>query len=119
MGRMKISLVLLLSLSICIVSLGKEITSGETAEVKANSIWFWDQAMLAHWQELKKGGDGKARKAYEEKTLGSREAFQFLKPQPVKVLTYDAGKQQVNVEMTTQNRMLGSKLWIDAAALGK
>src|SRR4051812_48995290 len=119
MALMKTSLVLLLSLSICIISLGKEITSGETAEVEANSIWFWDQANLTHWQELKKGGDGKARKAYEEKTLGTREAFQFLKPLPVKVLTYDAGKQQVNVEMTTQNRMLGSKFWIDAEAVGK
>jgi len=116
---MKISLVLLLTLSICAALLGKEITTGETMEVKPNSIWFWEQAKLTQWQELKASGDEKARKAYEEKTLGPREAFQFLKPLEVKVLVYEAGKKQVNVEMLTKSRFEGSKFGIDAEAVDK
>ena|SRR6516165_2684573 len=116
---MKTSVALTLSVLLCTTSLGKEIKNGETIEVKANSIWFQDAGMLSKWQELKKSGDKVALKSYEEKTLGARDAWQFLKRLTVKVLGYDAAKNQAHVTMLTEGRMKGTDWWIDASALGK
>jgi hypothetical protein len=46
---------------------------------------------------------------------GIKEVAQlFTKPLSVKILRYDAHKNQVNVEMETPGRYLGSKWWLDA-----
>ena len=86
-------------------------------QVKADSIWFQDAAALARWQELKKSGNQKESASYQDKMLSDRDAWQFTKPLAVKVLSYDAGKHQVDVEMTTPGRMLGTKWWLDTSTL--
>ena len=90
---------------------------GGAFEVKANSIWFEDAAMLAKWQDLRKRGNAKALTPYEEKALANRKAWRFLNPLSVKVLGYERDKQQVKVEMTTPGRLLGSTWFLDAGAL--
>ena len=97
-------------------AIAAEIQVGGTFEVKANSIWFEDAAKLAQWQKLKKGGNAKALKSYQEKALSEREAWQFLNPLTVKVIGYERGKRQVKVKMTSPGRLLGSTWFLDAAA---
>ena len=86
-------------------------------EVKPNSIWFQDVAKLTHWQALKKSGHAAALAAYQERALSRRDAWQFLNQLRVKILRYDPAKKQVNVEMETPGRMLGSTWFLDANAL--
>jgi len=88
-------------------------------EVKANSIWFQEVKDLTRWQQLKKSGNSKALTAYEEKVLGDRDAWQFLKQLTVNVISYDAAKRQVNVEMKTAGRLQGTTWWLDASAVGR
>lgn len=117
---MKSSLgILSLVLALAITSLAGEIRKGATMEVKANSIWFQEVKDLTRWQQLKKSGNFKALTAYEEKVLGDRDAWQFLNQLTVDVISYDAAKRQVNVEMKTPGRMLGTKWFLDADALVK
>lgn len=54
---------------------------------------------------------------YEDKMLSNRDAWQFGNQLAVKILSYDSSKQQVNVEMKTPGRMLGTKWWLDASDL--
>ena len=86
-------------------------------EVKPNSIWFQDAAKLARWQQLKKSGNSKALASYQNDLLSNRDAWQFTKPLTVQILSYEPGKKQVNVEMKTPGRMLGSKWFLDTDAL--
>lgn len=104
-------------LALAISSLAGEIREGATMEVKANSIWFQEVKDLTRWQQLKKSGNSKALTAYEEKVLGDRDAWQFLKQLTVNVISYDAAKHQVNVEMKTPGRMLGTKWFLDSDAV--
>ena len=97
--------------------LGAEIQKGASVQVKKDSIWFQEVSALAHWQALKKGGNKKALGDYEDKMLSNRDAWQFGSQLEVAVLSYDSKKQQVNVEMKTAGRMLGTKWWLDASAL--
>ena len=98
-------------------SIGGEIEVGGTFEVKANSIWFEDVASLARWQRLRKRGNAKALRSYQDKALSKRDAWQFVNPLTVKIVSYDRGKHQVKVEMTTPGRLLGSTWFLDSAAL--
>jgi hypothetical protein len=86
-------------------------------QVKPNSIWFQDAAKLARWQQLQKSGDSKGLASYQNDVLSHRDAWQFTKPLTVKILSYEPGKKQVNVEMKTPGRMLGSKWLLDTDAL--
>jgi hypothetical protein len=83
----------------------------------ANSIWFEDAAKLSQWQKLRKRGNAKALTSYEDKTLSKRAAWKFVNPLIVKIISYERGKHQVKVEMTTPGRLLGSTWFLDTAAL--
>jgi len=98
-------------------SIAAEIQVGGTFEVKANSIWFEDAAKLAQWQKLQKRGNTKALTSYEDKALSKRDAWKFVNPLAVKIISYERGKHQIKVEMTTPGRLLGSTWFLDAAAL--
>jgi hypothetical protein len=98
-------------------SFAGEIRKGATMQVKPNSIWFQDTAKLTRWQQLKKSGDSTALTSYQDKALSHRDAWQFTKQLTVKILSYEPGKNQVNVEMKTPGRMLGSTWLLDADAL--
>jgi hypothetical protein len=95
------------------------IRKGAVMQVKPNSIWFDEAAQLTHWQELKKSGNEAALTSYQEQMLGQREAWQFLKPLKVKILSYEPTKSQVNVEMKTAGRLQGTSWWLDASAVGR
>jgi len=97
--------------------IGGEIQVGGTFQVRANSIWFEDIASLARWQRLRKRGNAKALRSYQDRLLSKREAWQFVNPLTVKIISYDQGKHQVKVEMTTPGRFLGSTWLLDSAAL--
>ena len=117
-ARMKSSLgILSFLLALAIASLAGEIRNGATMEVKANSIWFQEVKDLTRWQQLKKSGKSDALANYQEKLLSNRDAWQFIKPLTVKVVSYDAAEHQVNVEMQTAGRMQGTKWFLDADAL--
>jgi hypothetical protein len=98
-------------------SIAGEIQVGGTFEVKANSIWFEDVSELERWQRLRKHGDAKALRSYQDKVLSRRDAWQFVNPLTVKIISYDRGKDRVKVEMTTPGRFLGSTWFLDIAAL--
>jgi hypothetical protein len=104
-----ISLFLLVALGIA--SFAAEIRKGATMQVKPNSVWFQE------WQQLKKSGNSKALAAYQNAALSHRDAWQFAKQLTVKIVSYESAKKQVNVEMKSPGRMLGSKWWLDAGAL--
>jgi hypothetical protein len=86
-------------------------------QVKPDSIWFEDADKLTRWQELKKSGDSAALKSFQDEVLSEREAWQFTNKLKVKILGYEPGKNQVNVEMKTAGRMLGTPWVLDADAL--
>jgi hypothetical protein len=98
-------------------SIAAEIQVGGTFEVKANSIWFEDAPKLAQWQKLQRRDNAKALTSYQDKALSKRDAWRFVNPLTVKIISYERGKHQVKVEMTTPGRLLGSKWFLDAAAL--
>jgi hypothetical protein len=98
-------------------SFAAEIKNGATMQVKPNSIWFQDAAHLRRWQEMMKSGDSKALAAYQDRLLGARDAWQFIYPLTVKILRYEAAKNQVNVEIKTVGRMQGSTWFIEPDAL--
>jgi hypothetical protein len=98
-------------------SIAGEIQVGGTFEVKANSIWFEDVAELERWQRLRKHGDAKALRSYQDKVLSRRDAWQFVNALTVKIISLDRGKHRVKVEMTTPGRFLGSTWFLDVAAL--
>jgi hypothetical protein len=106
-----------ISLAVRTGCLAAEIREGDTLEVKANSIWFQDAAQLTRWQQLKKSGDRKALAAYEKDVLRTRDAWQFINQLTVKVLGYKPADNQVNVEMKTEGRMLGTTWFLDPATL--
>jgi hypothetical protein len=115
---MKSSLrILSVLLALAIVSVAGEIRTGATMQVKADSIWFQDSAKLSHWQQLKKSGNSKALEAYQDKVLSDRDAWQFANQLTIKIISYDAAKNQVNVEMRTPGRLLATKWFLDAEAL--
>ena len=104
-------------LALSVASFAGEIRTGARMQVKPNSIWFEDTDKFTHWQQLKKSGDAAALASYQEEALSHRDAWQFLLPQPVKILRYDRRKNQVNVEMTASGRLQGTKWLLDADAL--
>ena len=83
-------------------------------QVKSNSIWFQKVGNLTTWQKLKKAGNRQEFESYQTKELGARDAWQFTKPLPVKILSYNVRKNQVKVEMETPGRYLGTTWWLDA-----
>jgi hypothetical protein len=98
-------------------SIAAEIRAGGTFEVKANSIWFTDAAMLARWQALAKGGDAQALSSYQEKVLGDRDAWQFTNPLTVKIVSHERDRRRVKVELTTPGRLQGTTWFLDDASL--
>jgi hypothetical protein len=96
-----------------------DIRAGAVMQVKPNSIWFDEAADLTHWQQLKKSGDTAALAAYVKDKLGSRDAWQFIYPLTVKVLTYRRRANQVEVEMKSKGRFEGLQMFLDADALAQ
>jgi hypothetical protein len=94
------------------------IRSGATMQVKENAIWFQNAADLAHWQALKKTGDAAALVSYQDGLLKNRDAWQFLKPLAVRIRSARPKAHWVDVEMTSEGRMKGSKWLLDADAIG-
>jgi hypothetical protein len=115
---MRAVLSLFLVLALGCAAFAADIEKGATMQVKANSIWFQDAAKLAHWQQLKKAGDNAALTAYQDKELGSRDAWQFTNPLTVKILGYDATAHQVHVE-TTEGRLQGTDWLLDPDAIAQ
>ncbi len=113
----KTSLVLLIAAATATAAFAADIRAGAIMQVKANSIWFDAAADLAQWQKLNKRGDAAALGAFEKDKLGSRDAWQFLKQLTVKVLAYQPGSNQVEVEMKTKGRFEGLHMFVDADAL--
>jgi len=111
------SLALFIPLVLSLGCLAGEIRKGATMQVKPNSVWFDDAAQLTRWQQLKKNGNSKALKSYQDKVLSNREAWQFINELTVEILSYEPRQNQVNVEMKTPGRMLGTTWWLDADAL--
>jgi hypothetical protein len=109
--------ILSLVLALAFTSLAGEIRKGATMEVKANLIWFQEVKDLTRWQQLKQSGNSNALTDYQEKLLSNRDAWQFLNPLTVKVVSYDAAKHQVKVEMETAGRMQGTTWFLDSDAL--
>ena len=97
--------------------LAGEVRKGATMQVKADSIWFQDAEKFARWQALKKGGDAKALAAYQEEALRQRDAWQFIKPLAVKILGVTPKANRVEVEMTTEGRLQGSRWLLDIDAI--
>jgi hypothetical protein len=116
---MKFHLAIFVLLALTASALAADIRAGAIMQVTPNSIWFDEAADLVKWQALKKSGDAAALAAYEKDKLGSREAWQFLSPLAVKVLTYRPQVNQVEVEMKTKGRFEGLKMYLDAAALAR
>ena len=114
---MRIWLALAIVVSLATAAFGAEIKSGATVQVKANSIWFQDNAQLARWQKLKQAGDATALARYQERLLSARDAWQFLSPITVRILRYEPGQHRIKVEMTDEGRLKGTKWSIDPDAL--
>ncbi len=107
----------LLLLSCGVGALAAEIRPGATMQVKANSIWFQEVGQLTRWQQLMRSGNAAALAAYQKKVLGNRDAWQFIHELTVAIRSYEPQKTQVNVEMKTEGRMLGTTWWLDVDAL--
>jgi len=108
---------LLVLLAGSVGALAVEIRIGSTMTVKPNSIWFQDEAMLTHWQKLRKSGNKAALNSYQEQKLHVRDAWQFLSSVDVKVLGYTPRTNQVSVETLSEGRMQGTHWVLDAGTL--
>lgn len=91
--------------------------SGRARTVKASSIWFRDVAMLKSWQSLKASGNEPAMAKFEETALAERSAWRFLTGLPVTILSAEAATNVVQVEMTEEGRLHGTRWYIDAQSL--
>ncbi len=67
-----LSLALVALLALGGAALAGEIRVGAAMQVKPNSIWFEDEALLARWQALKTSGDEKALADFQDKALRAR-----------------------------------------------
>jgi hypothetical protein len=94
-----------------------DIHKGAIMQVKADSIWFQDLSLFSRWQKLKNDNSPELN-SFEVKQLDSRNAWAFTKPLPVKIISFDATTNRVNVEMEI-GRMKGSVWWLDASAITK
>ncbi|CAN5152421.1 hypothetical protein BH11PSE4_BH11PSE4_05410 [soil metagenome] len=95
-----------------------EIRAGATMQVKAGSIWFQDAVQFAQWRALKISGDAAALASYQDDILKRRDAWQFLNPLDVRIQGYQPTAHRVDVQITSDGRMQGSKWVVDADALG-
>jgi hypothetical protein len=111
--------ILTLLLALALASHAGDRQKGATVQVKANSLWFQKVRELSHWQRIKKSGDSKALEAYQEKEMGERDVWQFGNQLTAKIISYDAANNQVQVQMLTPGRMLGTDWFLDADALVK
>jgi hypothetical protein len=100
-------------------SFAQQIQEGAKMEVKQDSIWFLEVGNLSTWQKLKKSGNRAEFESFQDKELGARDAWQFAKPLPVKILSFQPQKNQAKVEMLIPGKYLGSTWWIDGNALSK
>jgi len=111
---MKIQFVtFLVLLSAGIFAFAGEIREGATVYVKANSMWFQSASTLATWQRDKKHLSPEDLKAHQDNILGSRDAWQFITKQPVRIRRYWATVHEVEVEMLSPGRLHGSIWWVD------
>ncbi len=117
---MRVFLALVILAALSVDSHAGEIRKGATVQVRPDSIWFEDAARLTEWQRRKKDDNPAAFASYQEQLLSNREAWQFIKPQTVKILKFSPRDNQVNVEMQTPGgRLSGSKWFVDADALAR
>jgi hypothetical protein len=114
---MRAYLALLVVLAGSFGCLAAEIRVDSTMTVKPNSIWFQDTAMLTHWQKLRKSGNRAALNSYQEQKLHARDAWQFLSPVDVKILSHTPKTNQVSVETLSEGRMQGTHWVLDAGTL--
>jgi hypothetical protein len=112
-------LTLLILVAAITVAAADPIRKGALMQVKPDTIWFQEADRLAHWQELNKGGNDTPLSSFRQQVLSQREAWQFLKPLKVKILSYEAATGRVNVEMRTDGRLQGTTWWLDASALAR
>lgn len=110
----RILLLLIFAMTLSGGASAADIRAGATLQVKANSVWFQNKAKLTQWQGLKKIGSARALKAYEERVLRAREAWQFLEPLAVQIKSFDAGSGQARVTMTAEGRMQDTEWLLDA-----
>ena len=104
---------LLVLLSVGTFALAGEIREGATMYVRANSMWFQSATALAAWQRDKKHLSPDALKAHQDDLLASRDAWQFITKQPVKIRRYWATENEAEVEMLSPGRLHGSVWWVD------
>ena len=104
---------LLVLLSAGPFALAGELREGATIYVKANSMWFESASTLATWQRDKKHLTPEALKAHQNNLLYSREAWQFIAKQPVRIRRYWTTESEVEVEMLSPGRLHGSVWWVD------
>ena len=81
-----------------------EIRNGAIMQVKPNSIWFEQATQLAEWQRLRKRRDAVAFEAYQKSELSERQAWQFINPLTVRILSHEPAKNRVHVKMKTKGR---------------
>jgi hypothetical protein len=110
-------LALLMLLALTSAAVASTIRKGATMRVKASSIWFQDAALLTRWQGLQQAGDAAALASWQDGLLKTRDAWQFLHPLDVKILGYRPKTHRVDVEMTSDGRMQGSRWMLDVDAL--
>lgn len=96
-----------------------DITVGTMMQLKPNSMSFETADQLAKWHAMKKNSSPAALAKYEDAQLHARDAWQFLEPIDVKILSYDPAKAQVEVQMKTPGRMSDTTWFVDPSAITK
>jgi len=96
-----------------------DITVGTMMQLKANSLSFGTADQLAKWHTAKKNSSPAALAKYQDARLHARDAWQFLEPIDVKILSYDPSKAQVEVQMKTTGRMSDTTWFVDPSALAQ
>lgn len=92
---------------------GRGIREGAVMQVRANSMWFQSATALAAWQRDQTRLSPKALKAHQDSLLDTREAWQFIYKQPVRIRQYWSTVNEVQVEMLGPGRFQGGVWWVD------
>ena len=103
--------------SAALLALAGEIREGAAMYVKPNSMWFQSDTALAAWQRDQARLSPKALKLHQDDLLGSREAWQFIYKQRVRIRGYGPTENQVEVEALGPGRFQGFIWWVDAKDL--
>jgi hypothetical protein len=110
-----LTLLVLASLNVCLFA--DQFRVGARMQVRENSMCFQTDVDLTVWQRFGKVATPAVMESYQTVVLGSRQAWQFTNPLTVKILNYEPTENQVNVELLTPGRLLGSVWWLDGGDL--